>query len=96
MTIKATRIKDLPPAPRSGVSQVLWQLSEPVDWGWEQDSGSTIYVVTSAIVAIFSGPETYIFPADSDGEIIDWAQLNGSYQGELDHEKAILGAGWEL
>ena len=67
----------------------LYKLDPPLD-------GSVAYVVVSATVAMFSGPETYIFPADSDGEITDWGELEGSYRGGLDHAEALANAGYAV
>jgi hypothetical protein len=54
------------------------------------------HVVVSAAVAAFSGPETYIFPADASGKVSDWGELEGSYRGGLDHAEALFGAGYEV
>jgi hypothetical protein len=87
-------IRDLPTT-RTGATQKLWRLSEPlVD---EVGKGFN-YVVTSAVNAPFSGsgPETYIFPADTTGKVLDWLELPGSFRGALDHERAIRGAGYSI
>lgn len=47
------------------------------------------YIVISAVVVMFSDSETYIFPSDKNGEILDWGELPGSFQGNLDHQQAI-------
>ena len=44
----------------------------------------------------FRGPETYIFGADKDGEILSWMELDGSFRGDLNHREALLKAGYEL
>jgi hypothetical protein len=62
----------------------------------KQYQGSTNYVVISAVNAMFSGPETYIFPASSNGEVIDWCELDGSYKGGLDHVQALRQAGYGI
>lgn len=54
------------------------------------------WVVVSAADVMFSGPETYIFPADEDGHITDWFELDGSYRGGLDHEHALALAGYTV
>ena len=54
------------------------------------------YVVVSATFAMFSGPETYIFPATENGEVTDWGELNGSYRGDFDHDKALKNAGYKV
>ena len=53
------------------------------------------FVIVSATVAMFSGPETYIFPATEDGEAKNYGELEGSYRGGLDHAEALRGAGYE-
>ena len=40
--------------------------------------------------------ETYIFPADEDGNVLDWGELEGSYRGGMDHEEALHNAGYEI
>lgn len=76
----------------------LFRLSEPMpwdyDWETERDKASTEFVVVSATNAMFSGPETYIFPANEQGEIISWSELEGSYKGGLSHRTALLNAGY--
>lgn len=83
MTKTATKIKNL--NGWEGDAR-LYRLSEPLD-GHE-------YVIVSAVVAMFSGPETYIFPADPEGEVTGWGELEGSFRGGLDHVEALEGAGY--
>lgn len=66
----------------------LYRLSEPLD--------GNEHVAVSAVVVPYSGPETYIFPADSDGKVASWGELDGSFRGSLDHEEALHGAGYEV
>lgn len=54
------------------------------------------YVVVSAVVAPYSGPETYIFGADYKGEVVNWGELPGSFRGGLDHDAALSGADYEV
>ena len=54
------------------------------------------YVVVSATDAMFSGPETFIFPANKTGNITSWSELNGSFKGDLDHEEALRNAGYSI
>lgn len=65
----------------------LYQLSTP-------HSGHEFVVVSA--VSVFGEPETYIFPADESGEVLGWAQLEGSFRGDLDHAQALENAGYEL
>lgn len=74
----------------------LWRVDPPIKWGHhfeDDEGGESEYVVTSATVALFSGPETYVFPANADGEVVDWGELPGSFRGSLDHDAAIRGLG---
>lgn len=61
----------------------------------EGEQASYDYVWVSAAVAYF-GPETYIFGCDADGEVLDWCELEGSFQGSLDHDEALSRAGYEV
>ncbi len=54
------------------------------------------FVVVSAVNAMFSGPETLIFPSDESGEITDWGELEGSFRGSLDHSEALEDVGYEV
>lgn len=79
----------------------LYRLDPPVEterhsWTTEADVKHYEYVIVSAVNVMFSGPETYIFGADSKGEIQSWSDLNGSFQGDLDHVRALKGAGYEV
>lgn len=53
------------------------------------------YVVASAVVTTYSGPETYLFPANGQGKITNWSELSGSYRGGLDHAQAFENAGYQ-
>lgn len=90
-TMEATLVKDLPPSP-TGAAQKLYKLSEPYevkDWNGEVER-TIEYLVVSA-VSVLGTPETYIFPADENGEVVDWGELPGSFKGGFDHERAIAG-----
>ncbi len=62
----------------------------------DYDGNTYRYVVVSATVVPFSGPETYIFGSDAEGEISNWLELDGSFRGGLNHEQALRGAGYEV
>ena len=95
----AIRIKDL--SEQFTGTAGLWKLDAPVRypecWGEgcyyceEGDHAETEYVVASATIAMFSGPETYLFAADADGNILSWNELPGSYKGGLSEQAAIDG-----
>lgn len=95
-TKTATIVKrDLPGA--TGTAH-LYRLDPPIEDRDYDGShlGTYEYVRVSATYAMFSGPETYIFPADETGEVTSWGELDGSYKGGLDHEEALRGAGYEV
>ena len=66
----------------------LYKLSEPLD--------QAVFVIVSAVIAPITGPETFIFAANSKGEVRDWGELDGSFTGALDHEQALKNAGYEI
>ena len=73
----------------------VYELDPPLD----DDPEHWRYVIVSAVVAIFSGPETSIFPAEKRGdmfETVNMLELDGSFQGALDHKKALANAGYEV
>ena len=79
----------------------LYLLNPPLKgWEWEDDEDSKAesyeYVVVSAAVAPFSGPETYLFPSNAEGEVTDWGELPGSHKGRLSHAAALKRAGYRI
>ena len=83
--------------------QRLYRLDPPLTeeaWAWLSSEGEAAqhheYVVVSAVVAYMSGPETYIFPADSNGKITSYSELDGSFRGDLDHVQALTNAGYTV
>jgi hypothetical protein len=76
----------------------LYRLDPPyVDTDWEgRERGTHEHVIVSATFVPFGGPETYIFPADAEGNIADWGELDGSQKGTLDHEQVLRDAGYEV
>ena len=90
----ATKIKKL-----KGFSgeAYLYELSEPVTYwegSYEERGETTNFVVVSAATGL-SGPETFIFPADEEGNVVDWTELGGSFRGGLNHDQALRIAGYE-
>ena len=74
----------------------LYHLSAPVTYYDGDTEQKSDYVVVSATMVPYSGPETYIFPADETGAILNWCELNGSFRGGLDHERALTEAGYAI
>lgn len=96
--IKATFVKDM--SNKFSGTAMLWELSEPIGYRHNWDDGEptefTDHVVTSAAITSLAGPETYVFPADQDGNILDWGEIAGSFRGGLDHHEAIRRSGWSI
>jgi len=92
--IKAKFIRDLTDG-WTGTAK-LWELSEPIQYGWISLAEKTNFIITSAAYAYETGPETHIFPADKNGIVLNWSELGGSFRGDLDHERVICKAGFEI
>lgn len=75
----------------------LYRVSPPVTFiNREDHEETTEYVIVSAAMVPMVGPETYIFPADEAGQVLSWSQLDGSFRGGLDHERALRNAGYSV
>lgn len=77
----------------------LYRLSEPMaDYKWHDDDPvkEYEYVIVSAVVADYSGAETYIFPADAEGNAESMLELPGSQRGTLSHVKVLNDAGYTV
>lgn len=57
---------------------------------------SSPYVCVSASNVPFSGPETYIFLADDQGDVINDLECDGSFRGALSHREALENAGYTV
>lgn len=72
----------------NGVAKHI-RLPEPVkvtDWDDETKLETRDFVVSAANVML-TGPETYVFPADEDGEVKSWGEVETSRKGTLDWEE---------
>lgn len=66
--------------------QALYKLAESVPDG---EAGKTKYVVSShSLPHEWVPPETMVFPANEQGEIIDFGELD-SWMGHVDHDVAV-------
>lgn len=77
--IKAKFVKEIPCPVRGGRRSLY------------QTNGEHKYVIASAIPCPFDTmePETLIFPADAEGNVIDWIDLEGSQRGTMDIERVM-------
>ena len=91
MTTKtAKHIKDI--KSDGPASQALYKLDPPLE---DYDGKPREFVVVSAVTT-YSGPETYLFPANESGKIVDWGEMGGSYRGGLSHQQALENAGYTM
>ena len=69
----------------------LYKLSKSIKFHKFDKEKNTNYIIISSVELLipYNTKETYIFPADSNANILSWTELPGSYRGALDHEKAI-------
>lgn len=75
----------------------LYKLDPPIeDSQWSDGVSKYEYVIVSGVEAMFSGPETLIFPSDEQGNVVDWGDLDGSFRGDIDHERALNEAGYKV
>ena len=79
----------------------LYKLSHAVEYNGPRSDNDppakrTQYVIVSAVVAPATGEETYVFPADAQGKVLSWTELDGSYRGGMSHTEALWQAGFEL
>jgi len=93
MNKKATFMSDLDGFTGEAKLYKLYPPMEEINFD-DEVIGRHEYVVVSATVAMFTGPETYIFPSDKHGNITSWSELEGSYRGELNHATALRNAGY--
>lgn len=93
--MKATLIKVMPLLQHTGVKeQRVYRLDPPLkDYGGQN---AHELVLTSAANVMFSGPETYIFPCDLEGEVTNWGELPGSKRGTLDCAGVLRDLGYEI
>ena len=76
---------------------ILYQLHPPIEWEDDGTKKHTRFVIVSATwVPFVGGVETYIFPAGSDGEPLNMLELDGSFKGGWDQERALNNAGYDV
>jgi hypothetical protein len=85
--------------PRSGAHWKYYRLEPPYKkTDWFDDSVKEISIVCVSGVCNEWAHETYIFEADvtKDGaEITDLSELEGSFRGSIDHDRALRNMGYE-
>lgn len=59
------------------------------------DGDSVEYVISSAVDNAFA-TETYLFPANPDGDVVDWMEMPGSRRGVVDPEYVLSELGYTI
>ena len=73
----------------------LYEVLPGVAYDADGVTHTTNYVIVSAVYDYLNN-ETFIFPADESGSVIDWGELDGSLRGTTSHRKALEGAGYNV
>lgn len=77
----------------------LYKVTPPIrDEGYDEDDATFLihYVIASSISGGIFGAETYLFPANEDGEITSWVELEGSQKGVTFHETVLNDIGYTV
>ena len=81
-----------------GISQAIYYLYPPLEYQLyqrgEYTTDTTEYVLISTSTAC--GMETYIFPADRDGKVTDWGELDHSCKDYVSGEEMLKRMGYTL
>lgn len=95
--MRATIIKDVSDDYQG--TATLYRVDPPMEYydgRTDESRARAAFVVASAVVAPYTGPETYIFPTTEDGSPINYQELEGSYRGGLEPDEAIRNAGYRI
>ena len=95
MTKRAELLRDYLPGFNGHAA--FYRMVPPIT-GEDYDGGkfSHEFVIVSAADVMFSGPETYIFPATKEGKVADWGELDGSQRGTLRHGAVLEDLGYTI
>lgn len=70
------------------------ELSETGEYGWLPTVTEHVWVSGNHVP--FTGPETYMFPCDSEGTVTDWGELGASQRGFIDPDRVVRETGYEV
>ncbi len=82
----------------SGIA-MLYKLDPPYirhEWCYGDECEEKDIPTEWVIVSMYSGAETYIFPANSDGTIESWGELEGSERGSASHSHVLANIGYTV
>lgn len=72
----------------------LYELSHPISYGFD-NKPPTRFVIVSGVCNPMAH-ETYIFPSNFWGDEKELVEIRGSFQGDVDHERALEGMGFKV
>jgi hypothetical protein len=75
-----------------GASQELFKMEPPI----EHYNGLFFDHVMVSGIYVLGEPETFIFGASEDGEVLDWIEMDGSFKGAINIARALNDAGYEV
>lgn len=80
-------IKDI--SERFSGTAYLYKVDPPVEYlETEESSKLTSYVCASATNVPLMGPQVFVFPANENGELLDWGEIGGR-KGTLNIEQVM-------
>lgn len=78
----------------------LFKVNPPIAFSdsWDEETLTTEYIVASSLTAAFDTgrPETFLFPTNEEGVILDWGELPGSQRGTTNIDAVLTEAGYEV
>ena len=93
--LTAELVRDVTTPASNAIDQRLYRLSRPVRlrklFDDDEGEGAEFDHLFVSAVRVLGAPETYVFPAAADGAVIDWLELDGSFKGGLDVQRALDG-----
>ena len=88
---------------REQIPPIATEVKQLDDWAFDarlyhlsQPYKGHDYVIASSVIAMFTGPETYLFAAHEDGEPKGFSELPGSYRGGMCHERLFENIGYKI
>lgn len=92
----AIPIKEQEPS-RPGQDMKTYLVLPPIIWKRHLSFFVNVSAVDLPVLSSFSPScETFIFPATSDGQIIDWGEMPGSRSNVKDHDLVLRNAGRKI
>ena len=92
MTKTATFVRNVTQG--AAINQAVYLLSESYTYQREGDLRCWCVLVSSVVAPDHGGEETFIFPSDGEGNVLDWGELPGSQRYTTSHAEVLRGLGY--